>query len=270
MNELIMLVGLPASGKSTWAKEYSETHPDYIVHSSDKLREEMYGDNYDDADNSKVFEELHRRILEDLKMHSVIYDATNLVKKRRVHFLKGVPKHVYKTCIMFLKTYEKCLKDNSKRENSVPDEVITRIMARDFDQENPHHSLTLYEHLKKVSEGVPREEKNLWVAACLHDIGKLFTKSRINGKGEEDDYCHYYQHHCVGAYECLTCFDFSGALTGKDIYDAFYTANLIYYHMHPYLSWSQSNKAKNKDKYLIGKQMFSDVMLLHEADVKGH
>ena len=56
----------------------------------------------------------------------------------------------------------------------------------------------------------------------------------------------------------------------KDIYDAFYTANLIYYHMHPYLSWSQSNKAKNKDKYLIGKQMFSDVMLLHEADVKGH
>ena len=30
MNELIMLVGLPASGKSTWAKEYSETHPDYI------------------------------------------------------------------------------------------------------------------------------------------------------------------------------------------------------------------------------------------------
>ena len=40
MNELIMLVGLPASGKSTWAKEYSETHPDYIVHSSDKLREE--------------------------------------------------------------------------------------------------------------------------------------------------------------------------------------------------------------------------------------
>ena len=262
MNELIMLVGLPASGKSTWAKEYSETHPDYIVHSSDKLREEMYGDNYDDADNSKVFEELHRRIL---------------------------------------KTYEKCLKDNSKRENSVPDEVITRMrkvfsppmyhegfneirvvqddhkdikelidMARDFDQENPHHSLTLYEHLKKVSEGVPREEKNLWVAACLHDIGKLFTKSRINGKGEEDDYCHYYQHHCVGAYECLTCFDFSGALTGKDIYDAFYTANLIYYHMHPYLSWSQSNKAKNKDKYLIGKQMFSDVMLLHEADVKGH
>lgn len=219
MNELIMLVGLPASGKSTWAKEYSETHPDYIVHSSDKLREEMYGDNYDDADNSKVFEELHRRILEDLKMHSVIYDATNLVKKRRVHFLKGVPKHVYKTCIMFLKTYEKCLKDNSKRENSVPDEVITR-MRKVFSPPMYHEG---FNEIRVVQD----DHK---------DIKELIDMAR----------------------------DFDQE------YDAFYTANLIYYHMHPYLSWSQSNKAKNKDKYLIGKQMFSDVMLLHEADVKGH
>ena len=42
MNELIMLVGLPASGKSTWAKEYSETHPDYIVHSSDNQRRNVW------------------------------------------------------------------------------------------------------------------------------------------------------------------------------------------------------------------------------------
>jgi predicted kinase len=301
MNELIMLVGLPASGKSTWAKAYVEANPEYILHSSDKLRREMYGDNFDDSDNNKVFEELHRRILEDLKTHSVIYDATNLVKKRRVHFLKQVSKQVYKTCVVFLKTYEKCLEDNLKREIPVPDEVITRMrktfsppmchegfneirvvqddckdlndlidMTRDFDQENPHHTLTLYGHLKKVSAGVPTEDSNLWVAAWVHDIGKLFTKSRINKKGEEDDYCHYYQHHCVGAYEFLTSCDFSDVTTGKDMFDIFYIANLIYYHMHPYLSWAQSRRARNKDKRLIGDKMFSDVMLLHEADVNGH
>ena len=143
-------------------------------------------------------------------------------------------------------------------------------MTRDFDQENPHHTLTLYEHLKKVSEGVPTEDPNLWIAACVHDIGKLFTKSRINSKGEEDDHCHYYQHHCVGAYEFLTSCDFSGEITGKDMFDIFYIANLIYYHMHPYLSWAQSRRVKNKDKRLIGDKMFSDVMLLHEADVNGH
>lgn len=90
-------------------------------------------------------------------------------------------------------------KGQLKKENSVPDRVITRMrkvfsppmyhegfneirvvqddhkdikelidMARDFDQENPHHSLTLYEHLKKVSEGVPREEKIYgWRPVCL-------------------------------------------------------------------------------------------------------
>lgn len=301
MNELIMLVGLPGSGKSTWAKAYAEANPDYIVHSFNELRKEMYGDDFDASDNNKVFEELHRKILEDLKTHSVIYDATNLVKKRRIHFLKQVSKHVYKTCVVVLKTYEKCLEDNLKREASVPDEVITRMrktfsppmyhegfneirvvqndckdlndlidMTRDFDQENPHHTLTLYEHLKKVSEGVPTEDPNLWIAACVHDIGKLFTKSRINSKGEEDDHCHYYQHHCVGAYEFLTACDFSGEITGKDMFDIFYIANLIYYHMHPYLSWAQSRRVRNRDKHLIGDKMFSDVMLLHEADVNGH
>ena len=301
MNELIMLIGLPGSGKSTWAKTYAKKNPDYIVHSSDDLRKEMYGNDFDASNNNKVFEELHRRIMEDLKTHSVIYDATNLVKKRRVHFLKQINKHVYKTCVVFMKTYEKCLEDNLKRETSVPDEVITRMrkvfsppmyhegfdeirvvqsdhkniedlidMTHGFDQENPHHSLTLYEHLKKVSEGVPKENSNLWIAACIHDIGKLFTKSRINSKGEEDDHCHYYQHHCVGAYEFLTSCDFSRELTGKDMFDIFYIANLIYYHMHPYLSWAQSRKAKNKDKYMIGDQMFSDIMLLHDADVNGH
>ena len=301
MNELIMLVGLPGSGKSTWAKAYAKANPEYIVHSSDELRKEMYGDDFDASDNNKVFEELHRRIMEDLKIHSVIYDATNLVKKRRVHFLKQVSKHVYKTCIVFLKTYEKCLEDNLKRETPVPDEVITRMrktfsppmyhegfneirvvqddykdlndlidMTRDFNQENPHHTLTLYEHLKKVSEGVPTEDPNLWVAACVHDIGKLFTKSRINSKGEEDGHCHYYQHHCVGAYEFLTSCDFSDVTTGKDMFDMFYIANLIYYHMHPYLSWAQSRRVRDRDKHLIGDKMFSDVMLLHEADVNGH
>lgn len=301
MNELIILVGLPASGKSTWAERYVQENPTYVIHSSDELRKEMYGDNYENADNNKVFEELHRKILSDLNEHSVIYDATNLSKKRRVIFLSQVSKRVYKTCIVFLKTYEKCLEDNLKRDNSVPEEVIKRMrevfsppmyhegfneirivqddckdisdlleMTRGFDQENPHHTLSLHDHLKKASEGVPIDNSNLWVAASLHDIGKLFTKTRLNKKGEEDEHCHYYQHHCVGAYEFLTSCNFYEAYTGKDIFDIFYTANLIYYHMHPYLAWEQSKKARERDRLLIGEEMFTDIMLLHEADMNAH
>lgn len=301
MNELIMLVGLPASGKSTWAKEYIKENPEYVIHSSDELRREMYGSVYENADNSKVFEELHRRIRKDLETHSVIYDATNLVKKRRVAFLHQLGKHVYKKCILFLKPYEKCVVDNLKREDKVPEYTIERMRkvfsppmhhegfneilvvqdeikdlntlinkTKDFDQENSHHTLSLFEHLKKASEEVPSDNSSVWLAASCHDIGKLFTKTRLNSRGEDDGNCHYYQHHSVGAYEFLTACDFSGKVKGKDVFDVLYVANLIYYHMHPYLQWKQSRKAMKKDKLLIGHRMFSDVMLLHEADVKSH
>ena len=46
--------------------------------------------------------------------------------------------------------------------------------------------------------------------------------------------------------------------------------NMIYYHMHPYLAWKQSEKAKERDKKLLGEKMFNDIMLLHEADLAAH
>ena len=42
MPELIMLVGLPGSGKSTYAAQYKVKG--YHVHSSDDIREELFSD----------------------------------------------------------------------------------------------------------------------------------------------------------------------------------------------------------------------------------
>ena len=42
MTEFIMLVGLPASGKSTYAEKLKEK--EYHIHSSDSIREELTGD----------------------------------------------------------------------------------------------------------------------------------------------------------------------------------------------------------------------------------
>lgn len=60
-NELIMLVGIPGSGKSTYADKLVKDNPEIIVHSSDKLREELYGDSSIQGDNGKLFEELHKK-----------------------------------------------------------------------------------------------------------------------------------------------------------------------------------------------------------------
>lgn len=43
MNKLYVMVGLPASGKSTIAAEYVEQH-DAVLVSSDAIRAEIYGD----------------------------------------------------------------------------------------------------------------------------------------------------------------------------------------------------------------------------------
>lgn len=57
-----MLVGLPGSGKSYIAQELMEKDKNIQLFSSDKLREELWGDESIQGDNNKLFAELHNRI----------------------------------------------------------------------------------------------------------------------------------------------------------------------------------------------------------------
>ncbi|MDI6601385.1 MAG: HD domain-containing protein [Thermoanaerobacteraceae bacterium] len=45
-------------------------------------------------------------------------------------------------------------------------------------KQNKYHEFTVYEHIKRVVEGVP-EDKILRIAALLHDVGKVFTRSHL-------------------------------------------------------------------------------------------
>lgn len=64
MNKLYMMIGLPASGKSTIAKEISESEGAVIV-SSDEIRKE-FGDVNDQSQNVKVFKEAERRLKQNI------------------------------------------------------------------------------------------------------------------------------------------------------------------------------------------------------------
>lgn len=132
---LVMMVGLPASGKSTIAYNLAMGN-DYIVFSSDALREELYLDvnDNDQTHNHELFVELHKRIKTALKEgNNVIYDACNLSSKRRVAFLQEL-KHIpcRKECIIAATPYEQCLRNNDSRDRHVPDDVIKR-MYKSFD-----------------------------------------------------------------------------------------------------------------------------------------
>ena len=52
--------------------------------------------------------------------------------------------------------------------------------------------------------------------------------------------------------------------------DAIYISNLIYFHMHPFMSWDKSEKSRDKAIKSIGQKMYNDIMELHVADLAAH
>lgn len=309
MPEFIMLVGIPASGKSTYAHELEKQG--YHIHSSDAIRKELTGDSNSQNINNKVFEILHKRIKDDLEVgKSCVYDATNMSMKRRIAFLSEIKKYdCRKKCIVFFIDPEICRERNKKRERKVPDYVIEKMLRQfqcpyfyegwdeivavgnniefrlptmeelDYSQENSHHRLTLKEHLEKTDLyalehfeyiGFTMEEvfrHSFILFACkAHDIGKHFTKSYMNSKGEKTEEVHYYGHENYGAY-IYGCYLFSFKGTKNR---SLYPILLINWHMRPHTAWKQSEKARERDKMLIGEEMYDDIMLLHKADLSAH
>ena len=129
MSKFFMTIGLPGSGKSTWLESNKEKL-NFIIHSSDEIRAEL-GDVNDQSQNELVFNILHKRIKEDLlNGKNVAYDATNLSRKRRTHFLQNELRDISceKICILFATPYECCLKNNENRERKVPESVIKRMI----------------------------------------------------------------------------------------------------------------------------------------------
>ena len=82
MLKFIMLVGIPAVGKDTWANEYVKKNPNTVIHSSDDIREELYGDAANQSSPAQVFDLMRSRTLADLRAgKNVIYNATNIKYK---------------------------------------------------------------------------------------------------------------------------------------------------------------------------------------------
>lgn len=123
-----MLVGIPASGKSTIAKELIEGRDDIVYLSSDEIREEILGDVNDQTKNSQVFVEMAKRARESLKNGKhVIYDATNVNRKKRRGLLQQLPKNIEKIALYVSTEYKDIIEQNESRERVVPKKAIDKM-----------------------------------------------------------------------------------------------------------------------------------------------
>jgi len=133
MNKFIMLCGLPASGKTTFAQElkYTNGEDKTVILSSDTIREELFGERRQDK-NGEVFDEMNRRTFENLeKGKNVIYDATNTNRKRRVALLKMLQAKFGYGCLYIvvgiINTPDRCRYTDSLREYKVGFDVIDKF-----------------------------------------------------------------------------------------------------------------------------------------------
>lgn len=131
-----MLIGLPGSGKSTYANEYIKTRHNTVIVSSDAIRQEMWGDANDQQNPSQVFDEMFIRTVMAMKQGTnVIYDATNLVAKTRKATLTRLRQALGEDFIavadVIVCSLSECKRRQGDRDRKVPDEVIDR-MVRQF------------------------------------------------------------------------------------------------------------------------------------------
>lgn len=138
MKKVYILKGLPASGKSTWAKNMVKKNPGcYKRINKDDLRAMLDGGRWS-RDNEKMI--LHIRdmiILESLKSGKhVIVDDTNLHKKHQDRIESLVKGQASVEVVEFDVSVDECIERDLKRSNSVGEKVIRDMYEQYIKKDN--------------------------------------------------------------------------------------------------------------------------------------
>lgn len=150
MRNLIILHGIPASGKSTWVKN---NELEQFTVSSDALRLLYAGIEYDleghqrisQKADKKVWNELYSIVENRMKDGQLtVVDATHISEKSISEYKKLAKKYNYRiTIIQFNVSLEEALKRNSEREEykQVPEKVIRDMYERSKQKWNGNYEI---------------------------------------------------------------------------------------------------------------------------------
>lgn len=137
MKTLIILSAIPASGKSTWAKEYQNNHENVYIISSDAIRLELTNGVYSDQSHQKevwkIFEERMHSYANKANNVTVILDALNDTNELRYRYLSTTPEYDRKVLVLFpASNLEKAKEYNGRRPKDarVPDDILVMLVNK--------------------------------------------------------------------------------------------------------------------------------------------
>ena len=125
--EVIMLSGLPGTGKDTWI---GQNHPDMPMISLDGMREEL---DIGAKDNQgKVIQAAQEKAKEYLRRKQpFIWNATDLMKETRQKLTGLFEQYGARVRIVYLETeWETRAERNQKRKDTVPEVTVARMLGK--------------------------------------------------------------------------------------------------------------------------------------------
>jgi predicted kinase len=125
---VVLAIGLPGSGKSTWFKRHN-----LMPLSSDMVRSLLFDDVREQRFQDLVFSNLRSmlkaRLIAKRPMNYV--DATNLTPQERQHWIKLAKDYGYEVQAVFFDVpLDVCIDRHNRRDRVVPEDVMRRMAAK--------------------------------------------------------------------------------------------------------------------------------------------